>query len=458
MKGNDKMKKRIFSLFAVVALTILASVSSVSAHTDGFWEYDLLDNQITLTNYTGSENTVNVPSEILGIPVTKITGEKMFPRSKYIVFPGTIQSIGNCCTGLTNLKTVSLCEGCLYIEDDAFNGCKSLTEVKIPSSVKKIGNRAFKGCMALTEVNIPSGLEYGWDESAFENSGITSIDFSNITNLKSGTLSMTNCKSLVSAQLYPKTTALPEKMFAGCGALKSISIPSGITMIPKEAFNNCLSLENVILPTTLKSIELNAFNNCDKLIEVVVPYGTEKINASFKSCNNLESLYIPDTVHTLVHDFIDGSTKALVYCSDGSPTSVLCKRWGVSYLTDSSVNSGITVIYNGKRISFQKYEQNPEIINDNTLVPLRAIFEAMNAGVSWNGDTQTVTSTRGQTTISLAINDPIMIKNGEKIRLEVPAQLFNERTMVPVRVIAEAFGADVKWDGNGRTVIINENI
>ena len=452
------MRTKFLSALAVLAITMLAAISSASAHTDGFWEYDLLDNQITITNYTGSELTVNVPGEILGTPVTKITGEKMFPRSRYINFPGTIQSIGNVCAGLENIKTVFIGEGALYIEDDAFNGCKGLTEISLPQSIKKIGNRAFKSCIALTSVDLPNGLEFGWDESAFEGSGLTSIDMTYLTNLKSGTMSMKNCKSLVFAKMLPTMKSMPEGMFSGCGNLKSISIPSGITMIPKDAFSGCLMLESIVLPTTLKSIEKGSFTNCDSLTEVIVPYGTEKINAAFVSCNKLESLYIPDTVHTLVHDFIENSDKALVYCNDGSATSALCKRWGVSYLTDSSVNSGITVIYNGKRISFQKYEQNPEIINDSTLVPLRAIFEAMNAGVTWNGDTQTVTSTRGKTTISLTINKPVMIKNGEEIKLEVPAQLYNERTMVPVRVIAEAFGADVVWDGNGRTVIITEDI
>ncbi len=60
------------------------------------------------------------------------------------------------------------------------------------------------------------------------------------------------------------------------------------------------------------------------------------------------------------------------------------------YLTDSSVNSLITVLYNGKRISFHSYEQNPEIIDNRTLVPLRAIFEAFGADVQWNQNGRTV--------------------------------------------------------------------
>ena len=47
-------------------------------------------------------------------------------------------------------------------------------------------------------------------------------------------------------------------------------------------------------------------------------------------------------------------------------------------------------------------------------------------------------------------------KNGKAVPVDVPAQLMNSRTMVPARVIAEAFGADVAWNGNGRVVLITE--
>ena len=48
-------------------------------------------------------------------------------------------------------------------------------------------------------------------------------------------------------------------------------------------------------------------------------------------------------------------------------------------------------------------EKNPEILDGRTLVPLRSIFEAMNATVDWDGDTSTVTATRGDTSIQIRI-------------------------------------------------------
>ena len=57
-------------------------------------------------------------------------------------------------------------------------------------------------------------------------------------------------------------------------------------------------------------------------------------------------------------------------------------------------NTKINVMYNGKRVSFHKYGQNPEIIDGRTLVPVRAISEAFGCNVGWNENTQTVTITQ----------------------------------------------------------------
>ena len=448
-------KKLLFSVAAAAAASLCLSIS-VFAQRDGLWEYELLNNEVTITDYYGSESTVTIPPEILGIPVTKVEGEDIFAKATTVKFPGSVKTINHLFEHSHVLKYVELAEGTEVIADGAFKGCAALKSINMPSTIKKIGDSAFENCIQLTEITIPSGLEYGWNESAFKNSGVTSIDLSGLKNVKEGSFSFKDCKSLTSVKLYPGVSWLAEGMFAGCSSLKNISVPNTITLIPKETFSGCTRLEYVILPTSLKVIETDAFKNCDSLTEIIIPYGTQRITSAFVSCDKLESLYIPDTVTDLSQWFMKDSKKAIVYCSDVSTTASLCKGWGISYLTDSSVNSGITVLYNGNRVSFQNYGQNPEIVNDNTLVPLRAIFEAMNAGVTWNDATKTVLATRGTVSISLAIGDYTLYKNGEAIKIEVPAQLINDRTMVPVRIIAESFGADVQWDGNGRTVIITE--
>ena len=109
------------------------------------------------------------------------------------------------------------------------------------------------------------------------------------------------------------------------------------------------------------------------------------------------------------------------------------------------------MLVNGKNVYF---DQLPILDNGRTLVPLRAIFEALGANVNWDGTTQTVTASKGGTNISLQIGSNQLYVNGSAKTLDVPAKLINSRTLVPVRAISEAFGCKVDWDGNSQTVII----
>lgn len=108
-----------------------------------------------------------------------------------------------------------------------------------------------------------------------------------------------------------------------------------------------------------------------------------------------------------------------------------------------------------------QFEQPAVIINSKTMVPLRAIFEELDAEITWDGATQTVTAVRKldddtTTTIKLVIGSKIAYRNGHKIELEQAPVIVNSRTMVPVRFVAEALNANVKWDGATRTVAITK--
>lgn len=111
----------------------------------------------------------------------------------------------------------------------------------------------------------------------------------------------------------------------------------------------------------------------------------------------------------------------------------------------------IKVRLNGKRLAF---DQDPIAESGRTLVPLRAIFEAFGAEVSWDQATQSVTAVKGDTTIKLTLGSTAAYKNGTLITLDVPAKALNGRTLVPVRFIGESFGAEVGWDQATKTVII----
>ena len=114
----------------------------------------------------------------------------------------------------------------------------------------------------------------------------------------------------------------------------------------------------------------------------------------------------------------------------------------------------ITIMVDGVYVDCAKYGQMPVIVEGRTLVPLRSVFEALGATVEWDNETRSVASVKGDVTVTLAVDSKEMTVNGTVKTLDVPAQIMNDRTMVPVRAVAEAFGANVNWDNETRTVVI----
>lgn len=112
----------------------------------------------------------------------------------------------------------------------------------------------------------------------------------------------------------------------------------------------------------------------------------------------------------------------------------------------------IKVFLNGNEIAF---DTPPQQINDRTMVPMRAIFEAMGAQIEWSEVDAKVTANKGDVTIIMQIGSNAFIKNGIASYIDAAPVLIDGRTLVPVRVIAESFGAEVGWEEASRTVSIS---
>jgi len=115
----------------------------------------------------------------------------------------------------------------------------------------------------------------------------------------------------------------------------------------------------------------------------------------------------------------------------------------------------IKVQLDGEFVDFTDAEGNvvnPKIIQNRTMVPMRKIFEIFNAEVNWNNETRTVVATTIEKEITLTINSDIakikdLATNEEKeITLDSAPVLVDNRTMVPVRFIADSLDKEVGWD------------
>lgn len=94
------------------------------------------------------------------------------------------------------------------------------------------------------------------------------------------------------------------------------------------------------------------------------------------------------------------------------------------------------------------------IKNGSTMVPMRAIFEALDMEVEWNNEEKSVTATNGTDTIKLTIGEKTMKVNGEEIELNSAPYIEDGSTMVPVRAVSESVEATVEWNGDDYEVII----
>jgi hypothetical protein len=114
----------------------------------------------------------------------------------------------------------------------------------------------------------------------------------------------------------------------------------------------------------------------------------------------------------------------------------------------------VTVYLNGIELYF---DVEPTIVNSRTMVPMRKIFETLGADVLWDENERKVKAVRGDATVELTVGKTTALINGETVILDVPAVVQSDRTLVPLRFVAEALECEVDWENDLRWVLILEN-
>ncbi len=142
------------------------------------------------------------------------------------------------------------------IGDEAFKSCTTLTEIKIPSTVRYIGKLAFYGCNKLTKITLPETVE--------------SID----------TAAFRECVALEEIVLSKNVKVLPAQLFWGCTALKTIDLHEGLTTIGEATFWDCDAITSVVIPVTVTEIGNTAFYGCDLLASVTVPESVTSVGTA----------------------------------------------------------------------------------------------------------------------------------------------------------------------------------
>lgn len=173
---------------------------------------------------------------------------RKFVKVKELHIPGSIKDFSCTLQNAGSLEKLYFDEGVEKISANSMvTGCKSLSEIDLPSTLKMIsGPSAFGGATALTSIEFPKDVAFA----------------DTITGLLKG------CTSLTSVSLPASVTKIPSHMFDGCTSLTSVTALSEIESIGDGAFQNCSSLTGIDFPGTLTSIGSSAFQGCASLVSV----------------------------------------------------------------------------------------------------------------------------------------------------------------------------------------------
>ncbi len=110
----------------------------------------------------------------------------------------------------------------------------------------------------------------------------------------------------------------------------------------------------------------------------------------------------------------------------------------------------------GQFKSSKELDVAPVNPSGTTLVSLRGILEALGAEVIWNGETQEIDINKADLKVTLTIGADKAIVNGMEVDLSEPAQIINSRTLIPLRFVSESLGYKVDWNGETQEIDIYE--
>jgi len=336
--------------------TLLSSTQNTSIPEGLEWEI-VNGNSVTITRYTGSATSVNIPERIQGLPVTVI-GDNAFRNRDDLIsvtIPSLITSIGyGAFSWCSRLTSITIPSSVTSIEREAFYACSSLTNIIIPYSVTYIGGNAFSYCRRFTDFTVDA-----------RNSAYASID-GVLFDKNIRTLIQFPVSKVITSYVIPSSvTVIGEMAFAACENLTSITIPSSVTSIRNNAFLQCYNLTSITIPSSVTSIGDRAFNWCISLTNITIPSSVTSIGINpFGGCNSLTSITVDSNnpVYTSIDGVLfDKNIQTIIDYPNG--------KTGLYYIIPSSVTSiGNSAFYNCNNLTIIAIPSSVTSIGDGAFI------------------------------------------------------------------------------------------
>lgn len=252
-------------------------------------------------------------------------------------------------------------------------------------------------------------------------------------------------------------------------------IPDGFTKIEMSAFKDCGGLTSVTIPGSVDLIGSFAFAGCGSLGSVIMRPGVRDIGAyAFYCCDGLISVGIPSSVtrirggaflgcHDITEVYYEGSEeqwRAIRISTENENlenATIHYNSTAPDPAAPGAAANSVSVTVNGNTVQWP--DAAPFIdAHNRTMVPLRPVADAIGLEVDWNANTREASFTDGSRTIFFYIGSSnAYTSEFHSIVMNTEAVIVNGRTYAPIRYLAEFFGYRVNWDGYTRTVIITED-
>ena len=173
-------------------------------------------------------------------------------------------------------------------------------------------------------------------------------------------------------------------------------------------------------------------------------------------CYYIDGNYVGASNEVPYTTYVDASK----YVGNHTLKAVAKFTGGDTLVTESNVyingsDKDITVEISQERVNF---DQKPIIFNSRTMVPMRKIFEALGATVTWDAATKTAIGTRGDRTVKISVGQKLMSINSKTVELDTAPIILSGRTLVPARAVAEGMGCIVDWNGSYNLVSITPRV
>ena len=177
-----------------------------------------------------------------------------------------------------------------YLPNYVFYNCRSLTSIKLPSSLTQLGSCFFMDCPALESVEIPNSITTIQNSVFVRCSSLKSIEIPDSVVSIGGSV-FSGCTSLQSVKLPSSISSMGSQMFRDCTSLLSLRFPSGPTTLLESFFYGCSSLVSVELPETITTIERDCFRGCASLTSIEIPSKVTTLgNRCFLGCLALSTI------------------------------------------------------------------------------------------------------------------------------------------------------------------------